>query len=109
MILNEDYFKDLEITDEDIIEDDINDVGEPKHELTVEELHKLPEQYNCICIEIRQYNNSDTTFIQTTLLPRLFKRLNVIFDLYGIEHSEYILTSEDIVEDCDTIVKFGNY
>ena len=29
MILNEDYFKDLEIEDEDIIEDDINDVEEP--------------------------------------------------------------------------------
>ena len=32
MILNEDYFDDLEIKNEDIIEDDINDVEGPEHE-----------------------------------------------------------------------------
>ena len=32
MILNEDYFNDLEVKDEDIIEDDINDVEGPEHE-----------------------------------------------------------------------------
>ena len=93
MILNEDYFKDLEITDEDIIEDDINDVGEPKHELTVEELHKLPEQYNhCIVIEIKNLDKGNkgrrcATFIKTTLIPKLFKKLDTIFDMYGIEDS----------------------
>ena len=107
MILNEDYFDDLDIKDEDIIDDDINDVDEPVHELTVEELYKLSEQYNCICIEIRQYN-SDAS-IKTSLLPRIIKRLNVIFDLYGIEHSEYVLSSSSYVKDCNTVVKFGNY
>ena len=29
--------------------------------------------------------------------------------MYGIEHSEYVLTSEYLLEDCDTVVKFGNY
>ena len=89
MILNEDYFDDLEIKDEDIIEDDINDVGEPVHKLTVEELHKLPEQYNhLIRFQIEDdVMDTDTTFIQTSLIPRLFKRLDTIFEYYGIEHS----------------------
>ena len=90
MILNEDYFKDLEIEDEDIIEDDYLDVEEPKHDLTVEEYHKLPEQYSHLIrfqIEADDNTDSDTTFIQTSLLPRLFKKLDTIFELYGIEHS----------------------
>ena len=90
MYINEDYFKDLEINDEDIIEDDTLDVGEPEHkELTLEEVRKLPEQqYDyCIRIKIVKENNSDTTFTQTTLLPRITKRLDTIFKLYDIEHS----------------------
>ena len=79
MILNEDYFKDLEITDDDVIEDDINDVGEPKHELTLDEFHELPDQYNQdIIFRIRVDDDNDTTFIQTTLIPRIFKRLDTI-------------------------------
>ena len=90
MILNENYFDDLEIKDEDIIEDDINDVGEPVHKLTVEELHKLPEQYNhCIVIEIKNLDKGrrGATFIKTTLIPRIYKKLDVIFDMYDIEDS----------------------
>ena len=91
MLINENYFDDLEIEDEDIIEDD-NDVEEPEHEgLTVEELHKLPEQYNhCIVIEIKNLDKGrrrDTTFIKTTLIPRIYKKLDVIFDMYDIEDS----------------------
>ena len=83
MLINEDYFNDLEIEDEDIIDD----VEEPKHELTLEDARKLPEQYNQD-IEISiNVDDSDTTFTQTSLLPRLFKRLDAILDFYGIEHS----------------------
>ena len=113
MILNEDYFNDLEITDDDVIEDDINDVGEPVHELTVEELHKLPEQYNhLIRFQIEDdvmVMDKDTTFIQTSLIPRLFKRLDTIFEYYGIEDYKYVLVSSRCVEYCDTVVKFGDY
>ena len=106
MILNEDYFKDLEITDEDIIDD----VEELKHDLTVEELHKLPEQYNnLIRFRIEVDDDKDTTFIQTSLIPRLFKRLDTIFELYGIEHYEYVLVSRYYVCYCETVVKFGNH
>ena len=107
MILNEDYFNDLEIEDKDVIED----VDELDHELTVEELHKLPEQYNhCIAIEIKNLDKCrrGTTFFQTTLIPKLFKRLDDIFDMYGIEHSEYVLTSV-MQKYCNTAVKFGDY
>ena len=90
MILNEDYFNDLEITDDDVIEDDIDDVEEPKYELTLEDVQKLPEQYNNLIrfqIEADDNTDSDTTFIQTSILPRLFKKLDTIFDMYGIEDS----------------------
>lgn len=108
MILNEDYFDDLEIKDEHII-DDINDVDEPMHKLTLEEVKKIPEQYNhCIAIVIKKINR-DTTFFQTSLIPRIFKRLDTIFELYDIEHSEYVLTSWGRMKDCDTIVEFGDY
>ena len=110
MILNEDYFNDLEIEDEDIIEDDINDVGGPEHDLTLEEAQKLPDQYNQV-IEIRidAGDSTDTTSIKTSVLPKLFKRLDIIFEMYDIEHSEYILTPRCNVGYCDTIVEFGNY
>ena len=108
MILNEDYFKDLEIEDEDIIEDDVD---EPKHDLTLEEAIKLHEQYD-YHVSFRIENTSgDATFIQTTLIPKLFKKLDTIFELYGIEHSEYILSIYSVswLEYCNTVVKFGNY
>ena len=63
MILNEDYFKDLEITDEDIVVDDDNDVDEPDHELTVEELHKLPEQYGHYIEYNIQFGDVDTSVL----------------------------------------------
>ena len=87
MIINEDYFDDLEIENKDIIDDDTLDVEEPNHDLTLEEAKKLSEQYDYY-IRIRIDNKStDTTFFQTSLLPRLFKRLDSIFELYGIKHS----------------------
>ena len=89
MLINEDYFEDLKIKDEDIIDDDFNDVEDSKQELTIEELHKLPEQYNHLIrfrIEVVD-DDRDTTFIQTSLIPRLLKRLDAIFEMYGIEHS----------------------
>ena len=88
MILNEDYFDGLEIKDEDIVVDDTLDVEEPEHELTLEEAKKLSEQYkHYISIRIDKYCDIDTSFYQTSLLPRIFKRLDTIFESYGIEHS----------------------
>lgn len=89
MILNEDYFKDLDIKNEDIVTDDVE---EPK--LAFDDVRKLPEQYkHCIHVRIDKYRDVDTLFYQTSLIPRIFKRINTIFDMYGIEHYENILTS----------------
>ena len=87
MILNEDYFNDLEIENEDIVsDDDTLDVEKPK--MTIEDFRKLPEQYDyLIKIMIGRRNDKETTSFLTSLLPKLFKRLDVIFDSYGIEHS----------------------
>ena len=111
MILNEDYFDDLEIKDEDIMADDTPlDVEEPEHEeLTLEKVKKIPEQYgHYIRIDIDKIDG-DTTFIQTSLLPKIFKSLDTILEFYGIEHSEYILTMIYDVKRCETVVKFGDY
>ena len=93
------------------IDDTMPDVEEPKHELTLEEFHKLHEQYNhSIAIRIKgSYIDGDTTFLQTTLIPRIFKRLDDIFEFYGIEHYEYVLTSMLYAKDSNTVIKFGNY
>ena len=107
MLLKEDYFNDLELKDEDIIDD----VEEPVYDLTVEEFHKLPEQYNYLIrfrIEIVD-DDRDTTFIQTSLIPRIFKRLDTIFESYGIEDYKYVLASMYDVKISETVVKFGNY
>ena len=83
MHINEDYFEDLGIENEDIIEDDILDVEGTK----IENAQKLPEQYSHnITIGIKNIDK-DTTFFQTSLIPRIFKRLDAILDFYGIEHS----------------------
>ena len=110
MILNEDYFKDLEIEDEDIVsDDDTLDVEKPK--MTIEDFRKLPEQYDyLIKITIRKRNDKETTSFLTSLLPKLFKRLDVIFDSYGIEHSQYVLRSTYYTgRKNNTILDFGNY
>ena len=111
MILNEDYFKDLEIEDEDIAVDDTLDVDEPNHDLTLEEVKELPKQYNQVIkfqIYVDKSRDNSTTFTQTILLPKLFKRLDTIFELYDIVHSEYVLSSWN-VDVCNTIAKYGDY
>ena len=107
MILNEDYFDDLEIEDGDIIDD----VEEPEPELTVEYVCDLPKHYNqVILFNVINTEISDKELItKTTLLPKIYKRLDTIFELYGIEHSEYILTSFHDMYAFETSVKFGNY
>ena len=110
MILNEDYFDDLEINDEDIMTDDVVEEPEQEHELTLEEAKKIPEQYShYIKIDIVYKIDGDTTFIQTSLLPRIFKRLDIILESHCIEHSEYILTMIYDVKRCETVIKFGDY
>ena len=76
----------LEITDEDTIEDDYLDVEEPKHELTMKEARKISKQYDHL-IRFTINNNDDNIKIQTSLIPRILKRLDTIFEHYGIEHS----------------------
>ena len=110
MIINESYFDELEIENEDIVSDDeILDVEEPK--MTIEDFRKLPEQYDyLIKILIGRRNDKETTSFLTSLLPKLFKRLDSIFEMYGIEHSQYVLRSRYYTGDNHTTkLDFGNY
>ena len=82
MILNENYFDDLEIKDEDIIEDDTLDVEEPEQE--------MDKKYNhCLILKISNLSisNRGNTSTKTILLPKIIKMLDAIFDFYGIKHS----------------------
>ena len=98
MILNEDYFKDLEIEDEDIVVDNTPlDAGGPKHKLSLEDIHKLPEQYDYfISFDINKpyYTNStDNNNYKSVQIPRIIKRIESVLEIYGIENYEYVLTS----------------
>ena len=109
MILNEDYFDDLEINDEDIVTDDVEE-PEQEHELTYKDVIKMDKEYNhCLILKIGNLSNRGFPVTKTTLLPKITKRLDAIFEFYGIEHSEYILTPSYYTGDSNTILDFGNY
>ena len=90
MLINESYFDDLEVKDEDIIEDDTLDVREPEqeHELTYKDVIKMDKEYNhCLILKISNLSKRGFTLTKTILLPKITKRLDTIFDMYGIKHS----------------------
>ena len=49
MIVNEEFFNNIDVSDNDVIENDF--IDELKHELTINEVHNMHKQYECmICI-----------------------------------------------------------
>ena len=86
MILNEDYFKDLEIEDKDIIEDDNLDVEGPVDFKTYQKY--LSTHYSrCIIIVTDFFNNlfHDTVLWKQTI-PDMVNRVNRLLDAYSVEH-----------------------
>ena len=83
MILNEDYFDDLKLTDEDIESSNDIDISNNNEYTTSEEWFADIKSRYAHCIEIPLMRD-----IQWKLNPKLIiKRLLYVFDTYGMEYS----------------------
>ena len=91
MLLNENYFDDIDLTDDDIIDTD-------KETNTVSEIYKqLKIQYKqsiVICFDgsVGQYIKN-----RKYILNLLSKTLNYIFDVYNIKHSDMFVVHNDVL------------
>ena len=87
MILNENYFDDLKLTDDDIVSsDDIAVSHNKKYDTTEEWFMDMKSKY-AHCIEIPLTQKHQWKWNLTLILKRLF----YIFDAYEIEYSEPVL------------------
>ena len=91
MILNEDYFKDIEITDDDI-DNASNEVDE-----TIDSINAGNSKFNCTMqfdwgcydkINAKKYFNV------------VCYRLQSLLDVYGIDHSDVYVFNTDFMEKC---------
>ena len=87
MILNEDYFKDIEITDDDIESSNDLVISHNNEYATPEDWFMDMKSKYAHCIEIPLNQEYQWKWD----LPLILKRLFYIFDAYGIEYSEYSL------------------
>ena len=91
MLLNENYFDDIDLTDDDIIDTD-------KETNTVSEIYKqLKIQYKqsiVIC-----FDGSVGKYIKNRkyILNLLSKTLNYLFDVYDIKHSDMFVVHNDVL------------
>lgn len=95
MVINEDYFRDVEINDENITIDD-NGLSANEHLLhNVEELkqHLLSKYEKYIKVNYTSYYGSfiNKQDFYTRYLPKVLKRIHNVLDLYNAEY-EIILT-----------------
>lgn len=93
MLLKEDYFRDLELTDNDIdVSDQINNVKQKYN--TPKELidHMLSEYSNCISFTItndfKKFNIFEYDLMWENVIPQLCKRLAYVLNVYGLKCSE---------------------
>ena len=84
MILNEDYFKDIEITDDDIDSSDDIVISHSNEYATPEEWFADMKSRYTYCIEIPLSRDYQWKWDLQLILKRLF----YVFDTYGIEYSE---------------------
>lgn len=96
MLIREDYFKDIDITDDDITSSTTEQSNEPDN--TDSLFNTMLSNYTH-CISILVYS-SKSIFKNKKLwqdsIPRIIKRLYTLLDLYGIEHSEPILIDNNV-------------
>lgn len=95
MLLNENYFDDIEITDDDI---KTQDIVSPESSVTgtyanpEEWFNDMKSKYSHIMVIILQKNEiMSQTDIWETILPGMVKRLKYIFNAYGVEYSEPVI------------------
>ena len=90
MILNEDYFKDLEITDEDITVNDNIDF------IDIDSIYRTAESEYEQTIQLRFKEKDIDRYIHEhgdSVFTNMSRRITMLFDLYDIKHSQVYLTS----------------
>ena len=96
MILNEDYFDDLKLTDEDIESSDDNyntdDYANPKEYYN--DMSSKYSHYIALGIKTNKHILTDSN-LWTNKIPCMLKKLFYLFDLYGIEYSKPVVSEED--------------
>ena len=96
MILKEDYFNDLDLTDDNIESSDDNyntdDYANPK-----EYYNTMSSKYNSyMFLGIKTDNDILTdSELWTDKIPRMLKKLSYMFDLYEIEYSKPVVSEPD--------------
>ena len=87
-MINDDYFSDLELTDDDIISDDSagNTVGIAFHD-TKSMFEYMRKNYtHCMSFSIKV--SGDIDYFWDNYVPSLFRKLYVLFNVYGMEYAE---------------------
>ena len=97
MLLKENYFDDIEITDDDIKTQDSH-IESPESSVTgtyanpQEWFNDMKSKYSHIMVIILQKNEiMSQTDIWETKIPSMVKRLKYIFNVYGVEYSEPVI------------------
>ena len=90
MLLNEDYFNEIEITDDDITDKDTNYNNEQQPDIETYFNHMFSDYTHCIGIIIEQPDLYNNKVLWEQYYPHLIKRLNYVFSTYDIEYSEPI-------------------
>ena len=95
MILNEDYFDDIEITDDDVNSE--NNFSDNSHINPEQLFNQMTSTYShCLTIKIEKHDIIRDDEIWNNQIPHLVKKLQYIFNTYGVEYSEPLLQVQTI-------------
>lgn len=95
MFINEDYFNDVEINDEDVTADD-NNIND--NDAKALNNHLTSKYKQCIIIKLNTLSDYDFEEIDNRYISPIIKRLQYLFNVYDIEF-EYILRDETNPDD----------
>lgn len=94
MLLNEDYFKDLDITDEDIINDaSVKNTGNDTQDPELLKQRLISSYQKCIKVHYSGKRNLITVNGFFTVLHKILKRIHYVLDLYNAEYETYLSDS----------------
>ena len=93
MLLNENYFDDLKLTDDDIESPD-NDINLSGTFNNKDEMYRMIQSVydQCLLIEIKKKDILLNDYLWDKQVLHLLKKLKTVFEIYGIEYSEPVLS-----------------
>ena len=94
MILNEDYFNDLDLTDDNINDINLNTDDYVNPEEYYNDMSSKYSHYIILGIKTNKHILTDSN-LWTNKIPRVLKKLFYLFDSYGIEYSKPVVSEED--------------